>query len=336
MKNKISRNEMCYCGSNTKYKKCCYKKDNDLKKESDEIDPKIWKSIIDNHMDKVWRFDLHEKLHKLGSKFLDNKCEKYWEEIQNVCDEIIEKNLKNKIEILKFMENNKIEYFEKLKESFHYFILLPYLMYGNKHIKHYIEYSKFISQFNFQSKLEKDEEEDDDVILFRCMDEEEYNYLNNGGLNKSLSYTSNPSVPISYKPISTLLDINTKNIIVGCVFKRKDIIYSVDEGLLSGEGERIVRIGSKPKFIQNLSEYGKDELVEEFGKEILNFLPLKPNEVSNGYNYMDSLISKGYKWKGIKSEKRNQYKGNHSNSHLTYEKNVISFIHNLDTITKEN
>ena len=252
-----------------------------------------------------------------------------------ICDNIIQNNLKYRVDIFIFFEDNIGKDFDNIKKLFHQFILLPYLMYGNKHIKHYEEYSKFISQFYFPSKLEKNEE-DDDVILFRCMDEEEYNYLNNGGLNKSLSYTSNPSVPISYKPISTLLDINTKNIIVGCVFKRKDIIYSVDEGLLSGEGERIVRIGSKPKFIQNLSEYGKDELVEEFGKEILNFLPLKPNEVSNGYNYMDSLISKGYKWKGIKSEKRNQYKGNHSNSHLTYEKNVISFIHNLDTITKEN
>jgi hypothetical protein len=301
-----------------------------------EINPIYLLEFLNGHMGNIWSTDLHDKLHELGSSYLNNKSKDYWDKIQNVCDKIIQNNLKYKVEIFIFFEDNIGKDIDNIKKLFHQFILLPYLMFGNKQIKYFNEYSKFISQFNFPSKLVKDEKEDDDIIVFRCMDEEEYNYLNNGGLNKSLSYTSNPSVPISYKPISTLLDINRKNIIVGCVFNIKDIVYSVDEGLLSGEGERIVRIGSKPKLIQHLIEYGKDELVEEFGIEILNFLPLKPNEVSNGYNYMDSLISKGYKWKGTRSEKRNQYKGNRSNSHLTYEKNVISFIHNLDTITKEN
>jgi hypothetical protein len=336
MKNKISRNDICYCGSNTKYKKCCYNKDNDLKKQSIVINRKNWKPIIDNHMEKVWRFDLHDKLHELGSNYLDNKSESYWDEIYSVCDEIIENILKHKVEIYNFLEDNKKRSYDNIKGSFQQFILLPYLMYGNKHIKHFEEYSRFISQFNFPSKLEKDEEEDNDVVLFRCMDEEEYYYLKNGGLNVSLSYTSNPSIPVSFQYISTLLDLNKKNIIVGCVYNSKDIIYSVDEGTLSGEGEKIVRIGSQPKIIEHLIEIGKDELVEEFGEDILNFLPLKPNEISNGYNYIDSLMTKGFKWNGIKTERSNQYKGNRSNTHLTYENNVSSFIHNLFTITKEN
>ena len=94
---------------------------------------------------------------------------------------------------------------------------------------------------------------------------------------------------------------------------------------MSGEDEVLVRINSKPKKIYKLGEYGKNELIQEFGQEVLKFLPLKPEEINNGFNYIDCLVNKGFKFDRIKKS-TNQYSGSNGETHSKYKKKLEEFI----------
>jgi hypothetical protein len=268
-------------------------------------------------LNEIFKYDLHKKLYKLGPRYISNK--KLFPTIQKVCNHIIEHILIHKEEIYNFIESNKNNNFKNIKDLFQEYLILPYLMTGNKHMNHYKEFSEFISRFNFIQS-----EDTDDLILFRCMDKKEYEDLVNNGLNKSLSFSLNPSIPISYQYISTILDTDKKNVIIGCVFNRKDVIIHITDGKMSGEDEVLVRINSIPKMIHKLGEYGKNELIQEFGQDIIKFLPLSPLEINNGFNYIDCLVSKGFKINRIKKS-TNQYKGSNNETHWEYIKKIEEF-----------
>ena len=62
-------------------------------------------------------------------------------------------------------------------------------------------------------------EEEDELLLFRCMDNDEYLNFKNGGSTMSPSFSLIPD-PISYlKCVSTLIDLEKTNVIVCCGFK---------------------------------------------------------------------------------------------------------------------
>ena len=68
-----------------------------------------------------------------------------------------------------------------------------------------------------------------------------------------------------------------------------DIIINYD---MSKEGEVVIKKGSKPTMIKKFNEYGIDDVVDDLGKDVLNFLPLTKEEVNNGFTYMDGLKEK--------------------------------------------
>jgi hypothetical protein len=274
-------------------------------------------------LNEIFKPDLHKKLYKLGERYMSNR--KLFPTIQKIGNHIIEHIVNHKDELYNFIESNKSIDYIKTKELFQEYIILPYLMTGNKHMNNYIEFSEFISKFTFTQG-----EDIDEVILFRCMDEDDYETLFNKKVNKSLSYTLDPSIPISYQYISTILDINKKNIIVGCVFKLSDLIIHIKDGKMSGENEVLVKINSKPIMTYKLGEYGKVELFKEFGEEILNFLPLTSVEIENGFNYIDCLISKGFQFNRIKKS-TNQYSGSRSETHLNYQNEVSKFMNQINS-----
>ena len=179
------------------------------------------------NINEIFKYDLHKKLYKLGPRYMNNK--KLFPTIQKVCNKIIEHIITHKEELYNIIESNKNHDFKKIKDLFQEYIILPYLMSGNKHMNHYKEFSDFISRFDFFQS-----ENSDEMILFRCMDEKEYEELVNNGINKSISFSLNPSIPISYQFISTILDTEKKNIIIGCLFNPKDIIIHIKDGKMSG------------------------------------------------------------------------------------------------------
>ena len=66
-------------------------------------------------------------------------------------------------------------------------------------------------------------------------------------------------------------------------------------------------------------------MIQEFGQEVLKFLPLKPEEINNGFNYIDCLVNKGFKFERIKKS-TNQYSGSNGETHSKYKKKLEEFI----------
>ena len=202
---------------------------------------------------------------------------------------LIQNILKNKNvirKLLKFLIKYRFEDYPKL---FQQFIYLPFNVVGNKFMEGFDEYYNFISEFSMSSII--DYEEDRELEVFRVMEESEYLNLLVGNGIESPSFTTNPFYLQYLRGNYTLFDTSKKSVFVLCKFKMGDIIINYD---MSKEGEVVIKKGSKPTMIKKFNEYGIDDVVDDLGKDVLNFLPLTKEEVNNGFTYMDGLKEKGY------------------------------------------
>lgn len=264
-----------------------------------------------NNLFSVYKVDKLVKMSnvKNPSKDLVDKCNK-------LSKEIIKSIINNKEEILFRLKdyNNRIEMYK----LFQYHILYPYFLIGNKYMEGFDEFYEFLSKINFW--FDKSES----ITLFRCMDEDEYMNLLSGGGVESPSYSENPTKIIFLKNSNTLVNLDRKNIFVCCNFNTDDIISKLE---LTSENEVLIKKGSVPNFIYKYSEFGKEDLIDDLGEDVLNYLPLLPSEIGNGFNYMDSLKEKGFEYK-----REHIYVGNQiinlkqSNWSTNYYKGLIDVI----------
>jgi len=202
-------------------------------------------------------------------------------------NELIDNILKNKKEIKIILHRFK-EYYQEYLLLLEKYIYLPFNLIGNKYHPRFNEFFDFISQFSFGDLgIQSDEE----VSMFRVMDEKEYVQLINGEGVQSPSFTSNPFYLQFLRGNNTLMDTSVKSIFVLCRFKIEDCILSVKS---TGESEIVIKKGSKPTFIDKFCEYGIDDLMSDLGSEVVDYLPLTNSELNNGFTYMDGLVNKGY------------------------------------------
>lgn len=281
-------------------------------------DPNGGKIIIQKNYNDECKW-LNRNLIKEYNKGCNDK--KNSDKFNDICQNIISENLKHKryiIDIFRSLTKSNSQDFYK---TWMKFIFTPYFFIGNKYMKNFNEYYDFLSSFHWVG----DNNEEDELLLFRCMDNDEYLNFKNGGSTKSPSFSLIPE-PISYlKCVSTLIDLEKTNVIVCCGFKFKDII-SV---LPTEEKEVLIRKGSKPTFIYKIIEFGKKDLVEQFGDDIFDYLPLKPTECFNGFGYMDSLIKKGYVYKKKHIMCGNQFRN------IEESKFSKRYTENIDNIMRE-
>jgi len=209
----------------------------------------------------------------------------------DLCSEMIDNILKNKVVIKKlmlFLLNYNEETFYNI---FQQYIYLPYNVVGNKHYQKFDEFYEFISQFSSSDIIPSMKNDSEEVSLFRVMDEEEYNNLLIGKGVESPSFTKNPFYLQFMRGNNTYMDINKKSIFVMLKFKIKDCIVDFQMG---GENEVVIKKGSIPTFIKKYSEYGIEEVKDDLGEGVVDYLPITTYELNNGFTYMDGLVEKGY------------------------------------------
>ena len=205
-------------------------------------------------------------------------------------NELIENILRNKGIIKKLMLFLLQRDEENYNKIFQQYIYLPYNIIGNKHYKKFNEFYEFISQFSL-GKLSPTLNLNEEITLFRVMDENEYlNFLIGNGV-ESPSFTKNPFYLQFMRGNNTYMNIDKKSIFVMFKFKMKDLIIDFQ---MCGEGEVVIKKGSIPTLVQKYSEYGIEDVKDDFGEGVVDYLPLTTNELNNGFTYMDGLIEKGY------------------------------------------
>ena len=205
-------------------------------------------------------------------------------------NEIIDEILKNK-GIIKRLMLFLLKYdSDSYSKIFQQFIYLPYNVVGNKHHKKFNEFYDFISQFSL-GNLSPDPSLEEEISLFRVMDEEEYyNFLIGNGV-VSPSFTKNPFYLQFMRGNNTYMDVKKKSIFVMFKFKMKDLIIDFQ---MSGENEVVLKKGSKPTFIKKYSDYGIEDVKNDLGEGVVDYLPITSYELNNGFTYMDGLVEKGY------------------------------------------
>lgn len=268
---------------------------------------------------------LNENDSNLNSKL---KLERF-KKRNDLSNELIEDILKNK-DIIKrlfmFLYQKQKELYFKI---FQQYIYLPFNVVGNKHHKKFNEYYEFISQFNL-GDLNSENDLNEEITLFRVMDENEYLKLINGNGIESPFYTKNPFYLQFMRGNNTFMNINTKSVFVLCKFKLSDSIIHFE---LSGESEVVMKKGSKPLLIQKYSEYGIEDVKNDLGEDVIDFLPLNQSELNNGFTYMDGFIEKGFNITKTHTPINNQWfriKGNNESWVQKYLKEVSEVISDID------
>jgi len=208
----------------------------------------------------------------------------------DLSSEMIDNILKNKVVIKKLMlfllKYNEDSY----SKIFQQYIYLPYNVVGNKHYEKFNEFYEFISQFSL-GDISPTSNLDEEISLFRVMDEDEYNNFLIGNGVESPSFTKNPLYLQFMRGNNSYMDINKKSIFVMFKFSMKDIVIDFQ---MSGENEVVIKKGSIPTFIKKYSEYGIEDVKKDLGEGVVDYLPITTYELNNGFTYMDGLIEKGY------------------------------------------
>lgn len=226
--------------------------------------------------------------------------------------------------------------YQKQKQSylkiFQQYIYLPFIVVGNKHHNRFNEYYDFISQFN-QGELNVENELNEEIVLFRVMDETEYLNLMDGKGIESPFFTKNPFYLQFMRGNNTYMNINTKSVFVMCKFKLSDCIINFE---MSREDEVVMKKGSKPILIKKYSEYGIEDVKIDLGEDVVDFLPLTQSELNNGFTYMDGLIEKGFDVTKTHFPMNNQWfriGGNNDSWILKYLKEVSDVLSDLNDIS---
>jgi len=182
------------------------------------------------------------------------------------------------------MRHDQDNYFFVLK----YFIYTPYFVGGNKYHKYFNEYYEFISEFKLINLGISSSEE---ITLYRVMNEDEFKNYELGLGVTSPSFTVNPFYLQFMRGNNVLMDINEKSHFVIFKFKLEDTILNYD---ICGEGEIVVGKGSTPLMFKKYFEFNINDLKDDLGGDVVDYLPLSTYELNNGFTYMDGLINKGY------------------------------------------
>ena len=169
---------------NTKSFKKRINKRNQMMKNHLNHNPFDW---FNGTLDKIFDWEKYQELNELNMKNFDvNETElklKNYEKLDKVGNELIENIIKNKNVIrrlLKFMIKDGRIGFGKFSEFFQRFIYHPFNQIGNKYNKYFDEYYDFISEFSVgdivksKSWFEESDTYDEEIVLFRMMDENEY------------------------------------------------------------------------------------------------------------------------------------------------------------------
>tara|TARA_R110002072_G_scaffold56154_1_gene145683 strand:+ start:7344 stop:8399 length:1056 start_codon:yes stop_codon:yes gene_type:complete len=302
---------------------------------------------FNKNFNKVFKHEKNQKLIECMNKndvglSSEEKLEVF-KKRNELSDEIIGDILKNKTmvkRLMLFLMNYDSDNYNKI---FQQYIYLPYNVVGNKHYQKFNQFYDFISEFSL-GNLYPNSNYNDEVSLFRVMDEEEYNHLLNGGDVISPSFTKNPFYLQFMRGNNTYMDINKKSIFVMVKFKLSDCIIDF---VMSGENEVVIKKGSIPTFIQKYNEYDIEDVKNDLGEGVVDYLPITHDELNNGFTYMDGLIEKGYsditkthikngnQWLKITSNRNwvNQYQlsikdviskyGDNSNQHIKEVKEQI-------------
>lgn len=238
-----------------------------------------------------------EKDHKEFSHLLE--MEKHLSDTLSISDDIKLEKRKHKLSdkiisrILKHKKTTKsiMSYLLKHNEEnyhkvFYNNIYNPWMKSGNKYHKRFDEFYEFLSQFGCGSLL--DNYPSNEITLFRVMDEDEYEKIQQGYGVISPSFTLDPTYLNNFSSILPL--VNKKGVYVMMKFHTDDIIF-YDE---SNEKEVLVKKGSQPTFIKKIYEYDIDDLVDDYGEGVKDYLPLTSEELLNGFNHLDSLYLKGF------------------------------------------
>lgn len=270
---KIKRNEPCPCGSGNKYKRCCMKEDN-IKRLGTK------KPELNMNLGKFFDLIKHFKIQYDIQPNQTLSYEDYVIDFQKkskLNDERMEGLLSMKDEIKTIYDNGLMSH--QLKECFEDIFFFPYHIFGNQYTSWFNEYYDFISEFNLCKKK-------GDVMLFRCMSEDEFNNLSNGVM--SPSWTPQFTSTRTFKYSHVMIDKSKKSHIVGCVFDYDDVICEIDNDK-SREFETIVRKGSVPKSIELVTTWGINDLKKMYGDKVENYLPIDPKVINNGFSCMDYI-----------------------------------------------
>ena len=184
-----------------------------------------------------------------------------------------------------------------LREYFESKIYRPWFYVGNKHHKKFNEYYDFISELSSREFLEsmgvKTLTNDvKDTFIYRLMDEDEYEDLIENGTIKNPSWTRDfLTINNIFKNIHPLINPKKKSVCVMGLVSKYDIITEKNSGEKRNDGTRkesemVIRKGSKIENVKKLFDYGIDDVIEEYGEEIMEILPINPLHLSNGFTWM--------------------------------------------------
>jgi hypothetical protein len=169
-------------------------------------------------------------------------------------------------------------------QSFGVCLFYPYSVRGNQYVSGFDEFYNFISKYHlFESN-------EDYVLLFRGMGEEEYNSMKTGV--KSPSWSNNPKVCWTFTVMEILNGNSDDSKLCWGLFKKEDIIISEPQFNRGLEGEFWVKKNSKPIEYGNIYTIGYEDLESVFKCDI-DDLTLSHKECGNGYTHISSLQSKG-------------------------------------------
>lgn len=246
-------------------------------------------------------------------------------------NQIIDEILKNKVMIKRlmlFLLNHNQDTYSKM---FQQFIYLPYNVVGNKHHEKFNEIYDFISEFSL-GNLSPTTNLEEEISLFRVMDDEEYNNFLIGNGVVSPSFTKNPFYLQYMRGNNTYMDVNKKSIFVMFKFKMKDLIIDFQ---MSGEGEIVIKKGSIPTFIKKYSEYGIEDVKNDLGDGVVDYLPITTYELNNGFTYMDGLVEKGYEDLNKTYFKKNNQWFKNPNSNQNYSW-INQYLKDIQKVVSEN
>jgi len=272
MSNKTGRNDKCFCGSGLKYKKCCINKVTNINPITNHS--KRMEELLPNSNDLygivlgIYKWD-DSKIQKVGNQMMNNL-------------------LDNKIEVSEILKSIfKID-FNEYQSLFEKHVFLPYFFVGSRFNKRFNEYYDFISEFSIGSLEPKKPNLNMCFDVFRVMTIEEYNNLKNGDGIESPSFSLSPFCIEDFFNNNILHGVTNKNVIVKLSINTFDIIYKSP----TREEEVLLKKGSVPNSIDKIFEIGIDDVIEDYGKEILNHIPLNPLKSCNGFcseNYLKSI-----------------------------------------------
>ena len=120
------------------------------------------------------------------------------------------------------------------------------------------------------------------------MDEDEYKDLKEFGVIKSPSWSKNiGNTQNIFKTLVPMID-PTKSVCVMGLVNPFDIIgenTTKNDSETEIEHEVVMIKGSKITNINKVFEYGLDDLIDDYGKEVTEILPIDPSEICNGFSW---------------------------------------------------